>query len=61
MPQKQPETVAQSEPRTEARVTFEDGSVYGAPIGTRLEDYFVAARRELIPCARRSGDIPGRC
>jgi uridine kinase len=30
--------------------------VYSAPVGTPLEDYFVAARRELIPPARQSGD-----
>ncbi|MBE2196595.1 MAG: nucleoside kinase [Anaerolinea sp.] len=36
-------TIARSEPRTDARVTFPDGCVYSAPVGTPLLTYVDAA------------------
>src|SRR3972149_5738106 len=56
MPQKLRRAVEPAEARKEARVTFADGSVYSAPLGTSLEDYFIAAQRALIPPARQPGD-----
>jgi len=56
MPQKQRKPVKPAGARKDARVTFADGSVYSAPLGTSLEDYFVAAQRALIPPARQPGD-----
>ena len=56
MPQKQRRPVESAGARNDARVTFVDGSVYSAPLGTSLEDFFVAAQRTLIPPARQPGD-----
>jgi uridine kinase len=44
--------VSKSSPRRTARVTLDDGSVWSAPVGTPLEEYFKAAHPELVPTTR---------
>ena len=43
MPQKRQHSATRTRPRTEACVAFEDGSVFSAPLGTPLEQYFSQA------------------
>ena len=38
-----------SEPRKDARITFEDGRVFAGPVGARLEDFVLAATRDEPP------------
>jgi uridine kinase len=50
-------SIVPSRPRTTARVTMlNDGAIWSAPVGTRLEDYFRHMNRALIPPARQPGD-----
>lgn len=53
-----PVRVQQTKPRENAQVTFLDGSVWCAPIGTPLEAYFKAAYPDLIPTTRKPDDDP---
>ena len=44
--------VRPSKPRRTARITFADGRVFSAPVGTRLGDYVAAATKgEDLPTA----------
>lgn len=39
-------SIQQSEPRDDARITFEDGKVFAGPLGAPLEEFVLAATRE---------------
>ena len=49
MPQERLDIVRRSEARSEARVTFEDESVYSAPVGTPLRVTCIAIASVVPP------------